>query len=195
MSVYEFTLTPARRFAFGHRSRATRCRRARRDNAYASAGSADADHGLAHNPRRQTWPGEHTVPHAPQFLGSIVVLVQRLPQFIVVGGHVSVPMHLPPSHFSPGRQAIPQAPQFATSVIVRTQRAPHNVSPALHIAPLHVPPRHAWPAAQTFPHAPQSVASVWRFEQRPPQRSCPPGQLATQFPPKQTSPAAQAIPH
>jgi hypothetical protein len=126
---------------------------------------------------------------------SIAVFTQRLPpQFTKLTGQVTVPMQLPPVHFSPGRQATPQLPQFATSVIVRTQSTPQSVSPPLQAAPMQLPPAQRWPAEQTLPQAPQFAASTCTLAHKPPQSVWPPGHMATQPPPKQTWPLMQAVP-
>ena len=61
-----------------------------------------------------------------------------------------------------------------------------HTSPALHIAPALAP-------AQSI-DAPQKTRSVFGSTQRPPQAICPAGQLVSQIPAAQTSPAPQVTP-
>ena len=49
-----------------------------------------------HTPIRHVCPSEHTLPHAPQLLGSSCVLVQSPPQFVVPIGHMIIELaHIP----------------------------------------------------------------------------------------------------
>ena len=43
----------------------------------------------------QTWPAAHTVPQAPQFAGSFLVLVQALPHLVAPPEHTSPQTPLP----------------------------------------------------------------------------------------------------
>jgi hypothetical protein len=71
-------------------------------------------HELAHVPAAQTLPVGQTLPHAPQFFGSVLPLTQVLPHF-----RLSVPQstsHLPALHTADPTvgigHALPHAPQF-----------------------------------------------------------------------------------
>jgi len=59
----------------------------------------------------------HCVPHAPQFCGSVLVLVQTPLHLVFPVGQ----LHAPLTHFSPPEQAWPQAPQLVGSTCVLTQ--------------------------------------------------------------------------
>ena len=62
----------------------------------------------------------HTLPHAPQLLGSLAVIAQNAPQHCVPPGHGVPPPHSgthnPAEHARPAPHARPHAPQFARSV-------------------------------------------------------------------------------
>jgi hypothetical protein len=60
---------------------------------------------------------EHTVPHAPQFFGSLAVFTHALPQRVSPAGHV----HLLSPHCSVAPHAVVQAPQCVASLVVSTQ--------------------------------------------------------------------------
>lgn len=47
---------------------------------------------LVHLPERQPWPGAHTVPHAPQFAGSVLVSAHAA-RFRPTVHFVSPPVH------------------------------------------------------------------------------------------------------
>jgi hypothetical protein len=57
-----------------------------------------------HIPPRQSWPGMHTVPQRPQFMRSVIVLVQPVPSQKV--WPVMPQTQRPPVHTSPGRHAL-----------------------------------------------------------------------------------------
>lgn len=49
-----------------------------------------------HTPIRHVCPSGHTLPHAPQLLGSSCVLVHNPPQFVVPIGHMIIELaHIP----------------------------------------------------------------------------------------------------
>ncbi len=76
-------------------------------------------------------PG-HALPHAPQFMGSLMVLTHRVPQMVDrVGGH----SHREAWHVVPPPQGMPHAPQFALSLETSTQIVPH-VRDVSSISPL-----------------------------------------------------------
>jgi hypothetical protein len=58
----------------------------------------------------------HCVPHAPQFCGSVLVLVQTPLHLVFPAGQLQAPL----THFSPPEQAWPQAPQLVGSTCVLT---------------------------------------------------------------------------
>jgi len=116
-------------------------------------------------------PVEQAVPHAPQWLGLLVVSTQVLPlQRISVPGQPETQVELeqygvPPSAL----QARPQPPQLALFVAVSTHAPPHSVKPELQ-AKLHAPLMHAavalpTPVEQVCPHEPQLFGSVVVSEQ------------------------------
>jgi hypothetical protein len=62
--------------------------------------------------------------------GSLAVLTQRLPHFVVPPEHSS--WQVPPEHAKPGEHPLPQLPQLPGSVSVLTQDVPHCVVPPEH---------------------------------------------------------------
>ncbi len=63
----------------------------------------------AHSPYIQIEPEGHTLPHAPQFIGSTLRSMQTHPQRVVPGEHPSG--HDPPKHAVPAQHTRPQPPQ------------------------------------------------------------------------------------
>lgn len=72
-------------------------------------------------PEAQVWPAAQAVPHVPQFLGSVEVLVQTaeepVPQICFGELHTQVEA----AHTSPAMQTFWQAPQFEALLAVSTQ--------------------------------------------------------------------------
>ena len=64
------------------------------------------------------------MPHAPQFIGSVVVETQAPLHRINPGGQLSV--HTPPTQMRPAPQRLPQVPQFSRSVIKVAHTLPHS---------------------------------------------------------------------
>ena len=82
--------------------------------------------GSTQRPVQQSWPLPHTVPHAPQFIGSFAVsahmrlqhvravqVARHAPQFI---SSLASSTQRPLQHDWPMPHAIPQSPQFMRSV-------------------------------------------------------------------------------
>ena len=139
-------------------------------------------HDEAHLLWQQTEFGApHTVPHPPQFFGSVVSSVQAPAQ--QEDAYVT-----PPSDPTPSLQAFPHFPQFSGSSFRFVHPAPqhdwfcvHPGDPHAHVEPfVHTPPQHTEPDAQTCPHEPQLEELSWSF---------------THVPLQHVSPAAQALPH
>jgi hypothetical protein len=69
-----------------------------------------------HWPAAQTCPAAHFTPHAPQFCGSVPVLVQKAPlAFAQASGVAAGQAHWPPEQAWPAGQASPQVPQLLAS--------------------------------------------------------------------------------
>jgi hypothetical protein len=118
-----------------------------------------------HLPERQPWPGAHTVPHAPQFAGSVVVSAQA-PRFSPTLHFVRLPLHLvtqPPDwqlellrpRIVSKPHALLQVPQSFGLSARSTQVLPHNVRPGAQASVTHALPLHFCPAAHDVPHAAQ----------------------------------------
>jgi hypothetical protein len=133
----------------------------------------------------------HTVPHAPQWFGSLERDTHDPPQFVAPAPQDAV--HAPAEHTVPAPHARPQAPQLALSVERFVQVPEQSVRPAPQVVPQR-PPEHTVPAPHAMPHAPQCRLSVERSRQVPEHSVCPPGHETTQRPAAQTWPLAQAIP-
>jgi hypothetical protein len=73
-------------------------------------------------PPEQTWPAPQTVPHTPQFRGSVWVLVQNAvaPEPQALGVAAGQP-HTPPVQTWPAGQVVEQPPQLFGSVVVVAQ--------------------------------------------------------------------------
>ncbi len=111
----------------------------------------------------------HTIPHAPQFEGSLVASTQSPPHRRVPAGHA----HTPPLHTSLALHAAPQAPQSSRLLERSTQDCPHAASCAAHPA-AHCPRLHAGvEPPQAAPQAPQLRGSAIRSAQAPPQATSP----------------------
>jgi hypothetical protein len=75
--------------------------------------------GAAHMPARQLSPAAQRRPHAPQFAASVAVLTQRVPQRVLIAGHIApasfVPVgaaHTPARHVCPAAHRRPHIPQL-----------------------------------------------------------------------------------
>jgi hypothetical protein len=123
------------------------------DPEHATSGLAQP---VAHAPFEHTDVApEQTVPHAPQFFGSLPVFTHTPPQRVSPAGHV----HLLSPHCSVAPHAVVHAPQCAASLVMSTHDCPHWVSPALQ--EVSQPPRlQTAPAAQVTPQPPQFCGSV-----------------------------------
>jgi hypothetical protein len=77
----------------------------------------------------QLWPGLHTLPQPPQFLGSTSTLTQALSQELVSPPQPQAPF----KHDAPAPHSLPQPPQFEGSVAVSAQVVPHNGSLDGHV--------------------------------------------------------------
>ena len=75
-------------------------------------------------PLQQTRPLAHVFVQKPQWLGSVLVLIQAPLQLVVPLGQ-PVPQ-LPFAQVWPEAQTLPQAPQLLLSVWVFTQAVPHT---------------------------------------------------------------------
>ena len=118
-----------------------------------------------------------TVPHAPQFDGSMEVFEQYVagatPQ--VTRGDAQVVPHTPPEHTRPAVHVTPHAPQFALSVCVLTSQPSmatplQSRKPALQVVTAHAPAVHvdaAFARTHARPHAPQFALSVCRLASQP----------------------------
>jgi hypothetical protein len=120
---------------------------------------------VVQTPALQLCPGLQTLPHAPQLLTSLFVLISQ----------PSAGLRL--QSWKPGlqdwmaqapdwqagvalltEQTRPQPPQFLVSVWVFTQAPLHNVCPAEHDAAQE--PAAQTPLTHTRPHVPQFLGSV-----------------------------------
>src|SRR5947209_7687626 len=84
-----------------------------------------------HLPLEHTLPAGQTVPHAPQFLMSFMMLTHAPPQLV---RPVQRSAHLPATQSWSREQAAPQAPQLSALVIGSMQTAPQiTVAEPLHL--------------------------------------------------------------
>jgi len=109
-------------------------------------------------------PLGQTLPHVPQFIGSLVSVLQTPPQRDSGAGHGPPPivagMQAPAEHVSSGGQTLPQKPQLLGSICMLLHRPPHS-SPGggqlvigAHVLPWQMPDGHV------IPHMPQLFGSV-----------------------------------
>ena len=107
-------------------------------------------------------PGQ-MFPHAPQFVGSVIVVVQPDGQHICPGKHGGPKpqppgRHIPPLHVDPGAHALPHMPQLRGSLVVSLQPVAQQLWPGPQIGPpahpiaMQLPPTHALPGAHTRVH-------------------------------------------
>jgi hypothetical protein len=95
-----------------------------------------APHDTVHAPPEQSGVvAAQTVPHIPQFSGSVWVGVQTPPHRSPWLGHA----HWPFTHCVPPVQRVPQRPQFVLSMVESTHPAGHakRVPGQTHVPPLH----------------------------------------------------------
>ena len=147
---------------------------------------------VLHDPLTQHSPDAQTVPHAPQFFGSVRSSVHTPEQ--------TEPEQVPQApftHDSLGPHCLPQAPQLNGSQFMSGQKPLHCI-PAGHV--LHDEPVQVSVAVQRLPQAPQLFGSHLKLthESSPPatpgQTVLPLVQHEPQVPPAQVSPASQALP-
>jgi hypothetical protein len=114
-----------------------------------------------HVPPLQVLPPGHALPQAPQLLGSVSVLMQRLPHSLVDPPQ----LHTPPTQFWPVPHAVVHEPQWPMSVTRSTHALLQLVSgfPASfepHTS-VHAPVEHVGVAGgQTSPQPPQLLGSL-----------------------------------
>ena len=80
-----------------------------------------------HRPIEQNCGGGQKTPHAPQFIGSLLMSVQ--PDGQTVRGEVQGLSHEPKMQSSPDGQELKQRPQWSGSINVMVQLSPHNIGP------------------------------------------------------------------
>lgn len=147
----------------------------------------------AHLPAAQTCPVGHTVPHAPQFAGSLAVVVHAVPHKVIPVMHA----HLPAEHTSVSRQRVPQSPQLRGSEVMSRHAVPPP-PPDGQTLPVeghaHLPATQAGAeSGQLMPQSPQLRGSDDVSRQRPPQSLVPAPQ--TQTPDTHVEPVPQFLPH
>jgi hypothetical protein len=153
-------------------------------------------HETWHWPPLQTCPWPQTVPHLPQLVLSVCVLVQNAPASVV---HVvSWPQenaHVPPAQTCPVAHCLPQSPQLAGSVDVLMQEPLHVLLGGLQKSE-HCPELQTCPAWQALPHLPQLSKSELRSAQVPaPHSVCVPVHPTAHVPLEHTRPPPQVAPH
>ncbi|GAC1351462.1 MAG: hypothetical protein NVSMB1_04730 [Polyangiales bacterium] len=111
------------------------------------------------------------VAHAPQFAGSVAVLVQvaDTPQHDSGGAQVHGVLHIPAMQL-PVAQTLPHAPQLLGSLRMSMHEVVPEASPqhffpdgqpvVVHPIAVHVPPAQAWPGPHLLPQAPQLSGSL-----------------------------------
>lgn len=138
----------------------------------------------------------HTVPHAPQFNGSLAVSRHDPEHTVCPVAHAVV--HVLLTHTRPAPHALPHVPQFALSLAVSRHTPEHTICPVGHDS-THIPVRHTVPAEHTVPHAPQlfgSTCVLAHVDPAPvPHWVSPDGQSSTQRPPVHTLPDGHIEPH
>ena len=127
-----------------------------------------AVHAPAAQPCASTCASAQTVPHAPQFVGSMAVLAQNAVDAAphVASGAAHVAPHTPPEHTWPAPQPIPHAPQLAFSVRVSTSQPllatwSQSAKPASQVVTAHAPAAQvgvAWASTHARPQPPQCAA-------------------------------------
>lgn len=139
----------------------------------------------------------HTIPHPPQFIGSVVVLTSHpfaglLSQFAKPALQEAI-VHVPAVQAGvpfATKQTEPQEPQLLGSVDVFTHVLPQSTWPAGQV---QTPLTHDVPIGQACPHMPQLLGSVEVLTHVVPQRTSPGGQV--HMPLEHTSPIEHTCPH
>jgi hypothetical protein len=152
-----------------------------------------------HAPATQLSPDGHTLPHAPQLLGSLVRSTHLPLQTVPV--HVEE-VHSPATQLSPAGQTVPHAPQLLGSSAVSTSQ-PSAACPSQSARPgaqstmWHCPAVQAaieLGVLQTSPHEPQLFGSLVRSTHWPLQ-TVPMHEEDVHAPSTQLSPAGHTSPH
>jgi hypothetical protein len=142
-------------------------------------------HALAvHVPKRP-----QVVPHAPQFMGSVLVSTHTPPHVVDPAEQTQTPL----VHASPLAHVRPHAPQLFRSDETSAHPVAHATSPA---GQMHAPPAHVAPGPQLCPHVPQCAGVVVKSTHSPgagPQRVVPVGH-APQTPLVHGAPVGQTMP-
>jgi hypothetical protein len=113
--------------------------------------------GHAQTPLLQIWPRAQPVLQVPQFVGSVMVFVQTVPQVV----RVQVALHAPlMQNGADAGQTVPHEPQLFTSVCVRTHESPPGPHAENGAAHAQLPALHVWPCAQARPQEPQLNGSM-----------------------------------
>ncbi|MFO0645469.1 MAG: hypothetical protein U0326_04470 [Polyangiales bacterium] len=109
-----------------------------------NAPSVPVDGKRTQPPATHGVPVGQTVPHAPQWLGSVAVLMQVVPQLVSPGPHEAPQTDARHAGEPPvtAGQTLPQPPQLLASVRVSTQALEHTVSPTAQKS-RHVPATQA----------------------------------------------------
>jgi hypothetical protein len=142
-----------------------------------------------HAPLLQLRPCAHALPQAPQFFGSVILLVQPLQQSGVAPEHcvphapqfsasVAVLLHIPPQHVSAPLHGAPQPPQFSPSVRGSTH-CPPQISRGAGQPFEQAPSTHAFPVPQSLPQLPQFFGSLFVFVHTAPHAVALPGHVHT----------------
>jgi hypothetical protein len=124
-----------------------------------------------HEPLLQVVPEAQARPQAPQLAGSLLTLMQRVPQSMVGEGQVGVPpTQRLPTQVWPSPQRRLHAPQLKTSVVMSMQLLPQVMRGAVHSeVERHVPAEQNCPVLQEREHDPQWAMSVRTSTQTPSQ--------------------------
>jgi hypothetical protein len=109
-------------------------------------------HVVPHVPFAHVSPIAQTLPHMPQFMGSVCVLTQLIPHWTRLGAHELE--HLLAEQTSFAAHFTPHAPQCRGLLLVETQASPHRVVPIGH-STVHIPNEHCAPSGHLLPHLPQ----------------------------------------
>jgi hypothetical protein len=113
----------------------------------------------------------HTLEQRPQFITSLLVLVQADGQSVIPGmaGHTQLPL----THDEPGLQTLPHPPQWFGSVanaVASTHPSAHKIEPLGHS---HCPLVQTDPSGQTRAHPPQWAAFDVTSTHEPPPLPAP----------------------
>jgi hypothetical protein len=171
---------------------------------------------LLHMPPTHVSPAAQGRPHAPQFFGSVLVLVHPVAQhcspFVQTGPPLQLggTWHMPPRHCAPVAHAMPHMPQLFGSVSMLVQPLGQHCStpvqtgpPAQFAGAVQLPETQVNVGGQGLAQPPQLFGSV-SMSVHPVVQHCstpvhtgPPLQDAggVQFPPTQVLPGGQMKPH